>query len=97
MGRANNVGFGKFLIMMLVTWLTPFPGLANLFFLWRYPYYRSGAITAIGISVVCYIVISVLAGVGLIGLADLSFIIAVVLIIAMKVWMTLDAVNAFIR
>jgi hypothetical protein len=97
MGRANNVGFGKFLIMILVTWLTPFPGLANLFFLWRYPYYRSGAITAIGISVVCYIVISVLAGVGLIALADLSFIITVVIIIAMKVWMTLDAVNAFIR
>ncbi|MEE9488773.1 MAG: hypothetical protein ACUZ8A_00920 [Candidatus Bathyanammoxibius sp.] len=95
MGRANNVGFGKFLIMILVTWLTPFPGLANLLFLWPYPYYRSGACAALGISIAIPFIIAILAAVGLIGLADFSFYIAAIIYFAMRVWMTLDAISAF--
>lgn len=30
MGRMYDVGFGKFLIMILITWLTLLPGLGNL-------------------------------------------------------------------
>ncbi len=95
MGSRTNVGFGKFLIMILVTWLTPFPGLANLLFLWPFPYYRSGAITALGISITCFIVIIILAGIGLIGLADVAVYIAAVIVFAMKIWMTIDAISAF--
>ncbi len=95
MGNRTNVGFGKFLIMILVTWLTPFPGLANLLFLWPFPYYRAGAITALGISVACFLVIVILAGIGLIGLADLAAVIMFVILLAMKIWMTIDALSAF--
>lgn len=95
MGSRTNVGFGKFLIMILVTWLTPFPGLANLLFLWPFPYYRAGAITALGISVACFLVIVILAGIGLIGLADLAAVIIFIVLFAMKIWMTIDALSAF--
>ncbi|MEE9201412.1 MAG: hypothetical protein V3V45_08210 [Candidatus Brocadiales bacterium] len=95
MGSRTNVGFGKFLIMILVTWLTPFPGLANLLFLWPFPYYRAGAITALGVSVACFMVIVILAGIGLIGLADLAAVIIFIILFAMKIWMTIDALSAF--
>ncbi len=94
MGHRTNVGFGKFLIMLLVTWLT-FPGLANLLFLWPFPYYRSGAITALGISVTCSLVIIILAGIGLVGLGDIAVYIAFVIVFALKIWMTIDAISAF--
>ncbi len=95
MGSRTNVGFGKFLIMILVTWLTPFPGLANLLFLWPFPYYRSGAITALSVSVTCFLVIIILAGIGLIGLGDVVVYITVIILFAMKIWMTIDAISAF--
>lgn len=95
MGSRTNVGFGKFLIMILVTWLTPFPGLANLLFLWPFPYYRAGAITALSISVASFLVIVILAGIGLIGLADLAAVIIFIILFAMKIWMTIDALSAF--
>lgn len=97
MGRATNVGFGKFLIMILVTWLTPFPGLANLLFLWPYPYYRTGASIAVGVSITSFLVIVILTAIGLIGLAEATVYIAGIIFLAMKIWMTLDAVSAFLR
>lgn len=75
MGRAYDVGFGKFLIMILVTWLTLFPGLGNLIFLWYDLRYRNNAITALAVSFTCYIVIAVFAGVEFVSMADLGYII----------------------
>lgn len=95
MGSRTGVGFGKFLIMLLVTWLTPFPGLANLLFLWPYPYYRAGASTALGVSITCFLVIVILTAVELIGVADVAFYVSWIIILAMKIWMTMDAISAF--
>ena len=95
MGSRTGVGFGKFLIMLLVTWLTPFPGLANLLFLWPFPYYRAGASTALGVSIACFLVVVILTSTEFIGVADVAFYVTLIIILVMKIWMTMDAVRAF--
>ncbi len=91
-----NVGLGKFLIMILVTWLTPFPGLGNIILLWNYPYYRAGAAAALALACTSYLVIGILTFMSLVTLADISYIVAFVVVLGMRVWMTLDAVTAFV-
>lgn len=94
--KVPTVGFGKFLIMILVTWLTPFPGLANIIFLWDYLYYRSGATTALAVAFTAYLVLGILSFMGLITLASISYIIAFVVVLGLRIWMTLDAITAFV-
>ena len=95
MRRMYDVGFGKFLIMILITWLTLLPGLGNLIFLWSDQYYRNGAITALAVSVTCYIVIAVFAAVEFVSMADLGYIIVFFIVLGIRIWMTLDAVRAY--
>ena len=95
MERAYDVGFGKFLIMILVTWLTLFPGLGNLIFLWYDLRYRNNAITALAVSFTCYIVIAVLVGVEFVSMADLGYIIVFFIVLGLRIWMTLDAIKSY--
>ncbi|MCB7129624.1 MAG: hypothetical protein NOU37_06600 [Candidatus Brocadiales bacterium] len=94
MEKVLRVGFVKFIIMLLVTWLTLFPGLGNLIFLWASPYYRIGAITALVIALGSSLAMWLLAGD---SIFDIRYIILFIVIIAMKIWMTLDAVSAYER
>ncbi len=87
-----DVGIGRLTAMILITWLTPFVGLGNLILLWADPYYKKRAIIALSASIGSALAAPVL--VHLMGTAESIYLLALLVTIGMRVWMTIDAVLA---
>lgn len=90
-----KIGIVKLIVIIAITWITPFAGLGNLIFIWANPNYRKNAIVALSITIVSSLVATILIHVA--GLSEAVHIVALLIAAGMRVWMTIDAVNAYRR
>ncbi len=92
----------KFVGMLLVTWLTPFPGLLNLIFLWKNRPQRIRAIIALATGIAANICLAIVLD----NLNPLKPAIGILfylalqlwgIVIGLDVWMTMEAHGAYKR